>query len=342
MGTRGSKRRRAPSGGGCQVERQRPPPEHPEAPTLARIGEGTRDAIQHPFRGEDGCSQGYCGGWSRGDSELNESAKASVRTPGTAEDGGSRRHINASMVPLGLLEEGPSVDSGSMNTSGSSGQTNTARLSQILPVRSAPLSWRPLAATSASGVLSRNGNKKPPQSNEKTLLQQSTRKKKTLDAIASVPNGVEATGNSVADGSECARSNANGNVGDARASHGDHVGKSPGLPAASRQGYPGIADTCGGIRLRLTPGERSLEPWDSTLAPLRAMCDVDPSLSRAGIEHRVAVHGVEGAQELKSHYKVKVSDDVSNAARSPSKHPVLSSPTPCGPAAALLTPVTLA
>lgn len=79
-----------------------------------------------------------------------------------------------------------------------------------------------------------------------------------------------------------------------------------GFALGSKLEYPRIADTCGGIVLRLTPAERSLEPWGSTLAPLRAMCDIEPSLSRAGIEYRGVIHAVDGAQELKSHHKAKV------------------------------------
>lgn len=43
------------------------------------------------------------------------------------------------------------------------------------------------------------------------------------------------------------------------------------------------------------------------------MCDIDPSLSRAGIEYRGVIHAVDGAQELKSYHLIKVNHgDVSN------------------------------
>lgn len=72
-------------------------------------------------------------------------------------------------------------------------------------------------------------------------------------------------------------------------------------------GMPGIADTCGGVILRLSPSERSLDPWDTLFAPLRAMCDIEPSLSRAGMEYRGVIAAVEGVQEIQTHDQTKVS-----------------------------------
>lgn len=282
-GTRESnKRLRASSGEACQLESQRPPPEHPaasaqpilqqpEPPTFERIvGEGTRSAVRHPFL-------------SRGDSGLHEPVTEKNQTAGTAvKDGGSCRRINVSIVPLGSLGERPSL--------GTSGRPSTAKPSQILPVRSAPVSWRPLAAsTSASGALSQGGSQRTPQVHEKNVPQQDTRKQQRVDATA-----LEAAGEA------------------AVARNDEHA--SPGSLAESKLCYPSVADTCGGVILRLTAGERSLEPWGTSLAPLRAMCDIDPSLSRAGQEYRGVIHAVEGAQDLRSHQQIKVSyGDVSIA-----------------------------
>lgn len=71
-------------------------------------------------------------------------------------------------------------------------------------------------------------------------------------------------------------------------------------------GWPSVTDTCGGVILRLSPTERPLDPWDHLVAPLRAMCDIDPSLSRAGIACRSVIPAVEGAQEIMSHDQAKV------------------------------------
>lgn len=330
VGTRRSKRQRASSGEAYQVERQIPPPEHPaatvqpilkppEAPACGLIEGESRNAFRHPLREEDVCSKDSCGGWSRDDSGLNKAVTARNQTPGTTEDGGNRKRINVSIVPLGSLEEGPSIGSGSTNTGGASGEPATVKSSRILPVRSAPVSWRPLAATSSSGVLSRNGSKRVSQVHEKYVQHRKTHKQKMVDATASVATGgvAEGVAATVAGGwgSAVTQSNANGTVDDARAGHDGEERKPHSLLAESRLGYPSIADTCGGIVLRLTPGERSLEPWGTTLAPLRAMCDIEPSLSRAGIEYRGVIHAVEGAQELKSHHQIKVNDgDVGTAA----------------------------
>lgn len=87
----------------------------------------------------------------------------------------------------------------------------------------------------------------------------------------------------------------------------------PGIPGAigypSTSGvveYPGIAGACGGIVLRLNPAERSLEPWSSAVTPFRAMCDIEPSLSRAGLECRGVINAVEAAQEMKLQDRAKV------------------------------------
>lgn len=71
-------------------------------------------------------------------------------------------------------------------------------------------------------------------------------------------------------------------------------------------GMPGIADARGGVILRLSPSERSLDPWDTLFAPLRAMCDIEPSLSRAGMEYRGVISAVEGVHEIKTHDQTKV------------------------------------
>lgn len=69
---------------------------------------------------------------------------------------------------------------------------------------------------------------------------------------------------------------------------------------------PAIADSCGGVVVRLNASERTLGPWDNRVAPLRAMCDIDPSLSRAGLTYRGVIHAVDGAQDTMAHEEIKV------------------------------------
>lgn len=316
-GTRGNKRRRASSGEAHQVEKQRPPLEQPTAitrpdiqqskvPTFGPTGEGAGDAIRRPLRAEDGRAKGVCGDRNRGDSGLNKAVTAPNEIPGTAADTDSHRCIKVSIAPLCSLDEGPSIGSGSTNTAESGGQHTPVQLSRILPVRSAPVSWRPLAATSASGAVSRCGSRKTPLATDENGHRQDTRKQQRVDDAVPAAS-VSASG--ITDGgcweSAVACSNASRTVGDG-AGHANDMHKLPGVLAGSKLRYPDIADTCGGVVLRLTPGERSLEPWGTTLAPLRAICDIDPSLSRAGIEYRGVIHAVDGAQELKSYQIVKV------------------------------------
>lgn len=76
------------------------------------------------------------------------------------------------------------------------------------------------------------------------------------------------------------------------------------IPSCAENEY-GDARACG-IVLRLSPAERPLDPWNQLITPFRAMCDIEPSLSRAGIEYRGVIHAVEVAHEKMVHDETKV------------------------------------
>lgn len=101
------------------------------------------------------------------------------------------------------------------------------------------------------------------------------------------------------------------NSADLDTSHGsnDRMGAMPAGKALVMKpgiGLPSVADTCGGVVIRLSPSERPLDPWDHLIAPLRAICDIEASLSRAGIEYRGVIPAVAEGQELMSHDQLKV------------------------------------
>lgn len=343
-GTRGSKRQRASAGGTYQIENDTSQPEHsaaivqtileqPEATTFKRTMGRSRNTVQHPLRGEDECPKDYGGGWSRGISGLNEALTGQTQPPGTTEDVSGCRRINVSIPPLGSLDDGPNVFSGFTNTPGTNGQAATAEAFQVVPVRSAPVSWKPLAATSSGSLLTSSGCRKTPPVNEKRVQQRKTRTQNSVDPSISVAARVadrsaagDVVGASWEPTFDWSDVKANGTVGDVRASHDKNGDKSPSVLAESRPEYPGIADSCGGVVLRLTPGERSIEPWGNTLAPLRAMCDIDPSLSRAGMEYRGVIHAVEGVKEMKFHHQIKVNhgNNVGNSMQSGRPQPLYS------------------
>lgn len=96
---------------------------------------------------------------------------------------------------------------------------------------------------------------------------------------------------------------------DASHSGNDRMGATPGgkaLVMKPRLGLPSVADACGGVVLRLSPSERPLDPWDYFFAPLRAICDIEASLSRAGTEYRGVIPAVAEGQELMSQNQLKV------------------------------------
>ena len=309
--SRDSKRQKASPGGAYPVVKKRPLREHPFVsahPTLPqqealRGGLTAKEAraSQPPIGERDGCPSGGYDAWGQDCSGVNASPAASKGARGKAEGGGSRSRTGDSKVqegPPDSPDEAPSIGSGSTATIGARG------LSQILPVRSSPAPWRPRATSSSKSGNSRSGSSQTQISTDRRAQQeQQLRVQSQANAAASAARvaGAADTGDTTACG------------------WGSYVGSEPQgialadtdkrtveFSAGARSGYPAVADTCGGIVLRMTPAERSLEPWGTTLAPLRAMCDIEPSLSRAGLEYRGVIHAVGGAQEMKSNHEINV------------------------------------
>ncbi|CAM9317796.1 unnamed protein product, partial [Hapterophycus canaliculatus] len=313
-----------------RVVRHVPPPPPPEkrsftaSPVLqprehllnSRPTECYSNTIERPIQGGRGHAQR-----ARGEiSGLDDSRLTSDSTKHDflEADVGCRPPVDATFGPRHSPlrhDEVPGVNSGTMarHESGIGALAVVGLSPQILPVRCAPASRRPRADGGPKSVYSQGGggggrvpkrrsdDKQPqeelpyPRPSKSSHQQSKASIGSAGDAIAGCPtfSGVERNDAAVP---SCFLA---GN---------DQTGTEElpaGLSAGSELGYPRIADACGGIVLRLTPAERSLEPWGSTLAPLRAMCDIEPSLSRAGIEYRGVIHAVEGAHERKSHQAAK-------------------------------------
>lgn len=291
------KRRRESPGEANQVVRQRSSPETSLVATTLSTLQQQQEAPPVGLTPE-----GAGGGWSRDDPGLNADLKKRSQPRGVAEHCGRRTCLDvftAPKDPLGSLDEGPGASVGSAFSSESDSPLSTPCAAQILPIRSGPAFRRPREVIGQHSV---------PLNEERCQQQQHSRKYKGRNSIAKA--AAAGGGDKDADGraSSIAGSNAGEVDGGLGAGNEGNVGSElrVGSSAESRSGHPPIADTCGGIILRLNPSERSLEPWGNTLAPLRAMCDIEPSLSRAGMEYRGVMHAVEGAQELKSHHTAKV------------------------------------
>lgn len=319
--SRDKKRRREPLGEVNQVVEQRSSrspfiatklftleQQQQEAPPPGLTTKVVPKDVECPIRGADGRAKDARGGWSRDDPGLNVNVETSSQRHGRDKGDGSHTRVDVSMVPkgpLGSLGEGLSATSAFF--SGGDRLLSTPCSTQIFPIRS-PL-WKRRAGSSQHPL---------PLNENLGQQQQHYRKHKGHNSIAEAAataaatvTAAETAADKDADGrasSIIAGSNADETDGGLPAENEDNVGSE--LPvdssAESRSGHPAIADTCGGIVLRLNPAERSLEPWGTTLAPLRAMCDIEPSISRAGIEYRGVMHAVEGAQEMKVHHKAKV------------------------------------
>lgn len=325
--SRDRKRRREPSGEVNQVVKQRSSPgrsfaatklvtlqqqQQQEAPPPRLTKEVDRNVIECPIRGTDGRTKDARGDWSRHDPGLNVNVAKSCQPLGGVKGEGSRKRVDISTVPkgpLGSLDERRSPTAVSAFFSGGDSAVSTPPCSaQILPIRSGAALGRRRAGSSQRPI---------PLNENQCQQQQQYRKHKGHNSIAEVAATAAATvaaaesaGDNDAD--DRAYSTAGSNTdeidGGLRAKNEDNIGNELHVDssAESRPGHPALADTCGGIVLRLNPAERSLEPWGTTLAPLRAMCDIERSISRAGIEYRGVMHAVEGAQEMKIHYKTKV------------------------------------
>lgn len=317
--SRDSKRHRASPGGACPVVRKRPPPEHlpvsvqPMLPLEEALPggctiQGAR-ANQSPIRGEDGRPKDRCDAWGLGCSGADARTAAQSRAPGKVEDVGRPNRVDDPKVPVGPLG---SLDEASSIGSGSTTAIDARGLSQILPVRSSPAPWRPRATRSAKSGNSRSGSSQTQLSTDiGTQQQQHSRTHNQTDAAAPAARaataaGAAAIGDTIAGGwgSSSVASDMQGFALPEKIDDPDI--RSLDFSTATGSGYPAVADTCGGIVLRMTPAERSLEPWGTTLAPLRAICDIEPSLSRAGIEYRGVIHAVGGAQEMKSRHEINV------------------------------------
>lgn len=262
---------------------------------------------QSLVRDGDGGADGAFGtATGRNDSRPGDNLTSSHPPSGVVEgSGGSSTRVKFSIVPMVSLDEGPSVGPSSTSLCGTSGSFAVASSFRIPPVRSTPVPWRPRAANNAKSSSTRGGGKR---SGEKQAQQQqlpSKTEEKEIDekALAEAAVTAAAAGDAVA-GRWVSPMDAGENGDLCTAGSEGNVHKPPSVQSSVV--YPRIADAHGGVSLRLNPAERSLEPWGTALAPMRAMCDIDPSLSRAGIVYRDVIHAVEGAQKMKTCHKAKV------------------------------------
>ncbi|CAM9228659.1 unnamed protein product, partial [Pylaiella littoralis] len=326
--SRDRKRRRESSGEANQIERQRLSPKNSlaatthftpyqqqqhEAPPPGLTIKVAHNVVEDPTRGRHDHAKGARGGWSRDDPGLNSNLTKISHSLGPAKYDGIRTRLDVSTAPkdpLGSLDEGDEGRRAYMGSAFFPGSdsplSKPASAPIILPIRSGPALWRPRAGSSQRPI---------PSSENRCQQQQHSCKHNEHNSVAGVTAAAAAAAAAAALGgkdshgraSSKAGSNAGAMDGGSSAGNEGNVGTElpVGFSVESGSGHPALADSCGGIVLRLSPAERSLEPWSTTLAPLRAMCDIDPSLSRAGIDYRSVMHAVEGAQEMKSLHTVK-------------------------------------
>ena len=297
-----NKRRRGPTGGARHLLRQRFSDN--ASAELALASTPLADATSAPMSeqprasGEE-ASAHDCEDRGRNESGLIARTCSSGGRVFTNQDGVGRIiHLNTGRLLSSISpSEGTNVGLGGTRRIPAPRSASSVAPHVILPVRSAPASRRPRGARTAVGM-----------SRSMTDTQQGRIAVQQCDRRS----GKQRDGDG--DAGENSDNGITGFSGGEDEEYYDTLSGSDGAPAAtcgsssnkSGSGYPGIADACGGIVLRLSPAERSLEPWSSVVSPLRAMCDIEPSLSRAGLECREVINAVEAAQEMKSQDQAKV------------------------------------
>lgn len=293
VGSQDTKRHRSSSGGARQVGRKlllrKSSAGSVSSQELPQPGLTTsfHSTTQRQITEEERCARGDFTGWGQDKSGLNPWVSTKRRDQ-------ANLNPNQSTV-LGVLNDGTNVCLGSRILPACSSSIRMPP-SAILPVRSTPASLKYLAASTRT--LCRDGSmrigyeKKTEATSSKNPQYAHEEKKSAASAAGDIssPPGIESVDK------VCSAL-----VGDNGA-----VEKTARPFAQSEVEFPGIPGSFGGISLRLSPEERPLEPWHSTITPLRAMCDVDRSLSRAGIEYRGVIHAVDMAQEMQSYDQVKV------------------------------------
>lgn len=316
-----SKRRREPTGQARNFEQQH---NHklpgPSSADDAPSREGGLRPAAHARRGQSSSQHnkrkvdGACGddgeeceftGWGRDDSGLNP------WKPGPRRRNGERKK--------GVLANSASVlCCSSRDSTVPPSLPNPPAITvsaPILPVRSAPASSK-ARASRGSGRSQGSSGKRTKQAGTTTTTttageQPAVYREKNLqrESGKAAEDGVSSHGPPCASYYCTGSSSAGHNTDDGALHPSSGASAQAGVLSAANVGrpaLPGVADNCGGIILRMSPAERPLEPWDTTVAPLRAMCDIEPSLSRAGIEYRGIIHAVEGAQEAKALARKKV------------------------------------
>ena len=318
-----NKRRRGPSGAARQLLRQRfsenasVPLALVQKSTLLAGPTGARASEQPLISGEDAGAHDDFGDGGRNESGVNARTCGS-RGRGFANhdgaDGVLYLNTDRRTCKSSTTSEVANFDRGGTRCILAPGSKSSIGPLVILPVRSAPASRRPRAAKSAVGMprsmLDTQGDKKTAK---QCARSRGTQRAKTAQQYTHSSKQPRGDG----DASENDDVGIAGFSGGEHDTDGEYYGTLPGSECAPLAppgssintpglGYPGIVGACGGIVLRLTPAERSLEPWSSVVSPLRAMCDIEPSLSRAGLECREVINAVEAAQEMKSQDRAKV------------------------------------
>lgn len=319
-----NKRRRGPSGGARQLLRQRFSENAPaqlalmQSSTLLAGSTSAPASEQPPVSGEDDGARDDGGGGGRNESGLN------ARTCSSRERGFANQAGVVGVIRLDATRptsrnspsETANVGRGGTRCILAPGSAGSAAPPVILPVRSAPASRRPRAVKTAVDM---SRSMMDTQRDNKTARQYDRSSGKQRARTAQQCNRSSGSRQPRGDGdaSETFDASIAGFSGGENDTNGEYYETFPGSdgapvgpPGSSINkpglGYPAIAGACGGIVLRLSPAERSLEPWSSAVSPLRAMCDIEPSLSRAGLECRGVINAVEAAQEMKSQDRAKV------------------------------------
>ncbi|CAM9305199.1 unnamed protein product, partial [Ectocarpus fasciculatus] len=260
---------------------------------------------------EDEGADGACGTVAgRDDSRPGDNMTSSHQPSGVVEaGGGGNTHVKFSIGPTVSLDEGPSLGPSSTSLCETSGSFAVASSFRIPPVRSAPVPWRPRAANitkSSSGRSGskRSGGKRAHQKQHAGRTGALNSDEREIDETALAEAAATAAAGGAGAGRWVSPSDAVENGDLCTAGSEGNVHRPPSVQSSAV--YPRIADAHGGVSLRLNPAERSLEPWGTALAPMRAMCDIDPSLSRSGIVYRDVIPAVEGAQKMKTCHKAKI------------------------------------
>ncbi|CAB1096040.1 unnamed protein product [Ectocarpus sp. CCAP 1310/34] len=262
-----------------------------------------RSLVRDRDRGADGASGTVT---DRNDPRPGDNLTSSHLPSGVIEGGGgSNTRVKFSIGPTVSLDDGSSLGPSSTSLCETSGSFAVASSLRIPPVRSAPVPWRPRAAINAKSSSARSGSKRSGEkrAHQKQLSGRNSDEKEIDETTLAEAAATAAEGDALA-GRWISPRDAGENGDLCTAGSAGNAHKPPSVQSSVV--YPRIPDAHGWVSLRLNPAERSLEPWGTALAPMRAMCDIDPSLSRAGIVYRNVIHAVEGAQKMKTCHKAKV------------------------------------